>query len=157
MKTILTFFAFILPVLCYATEPAKVNFKCNIHTINKEEGQPKDPIDDEFGGYVIIHKSKHQNEFVGKMGLLIVRDCHSIDYDNPNYWAFDTECPACMSKGIQSEICMRTNILAECPKCRSEWQNIHMGSTGQTNRMGKYHLQAYKAICIGDTLYIENY
>ena len=157
MKTFLTFFVFLLPVLCYATEPVKVNFKCNIHTINKEEGQPKNPIDDEFGGYVIIHKSKHPNKFVGKMGLLIVRDCHSIDDENPNYWAFDTECPACKAKGIQSEINMKTIVLAECPKCRAEWQNIHMGSTGQTNRMGMYHLQAYKATCIGDTLYIKNY
>lgn len=157
MKTILTFFAFVLPVLCYATEPAKVNFKCNIHTINKEEGQPKDPIDDEYGGYVIIYKSRHPDEQVGRMGLLIIRDCHSLDDENPNYWAYDLECPKCKSEGIQNEIIMKTIILAECPRCRAEWQNIHMGSAGQTNGIGKYWLIAYKTVLQGDILTICNW
>ena len=135
MKVFHTFFAFVLPVLCYATEPAKVNFKCNIHTINKEEGQPKDPIDDEYGGYVIIYKSRHPDEQVGRMGLLIIRDCHSLDDENPNYWAYDLE----------------------CPRCRAEWQNIHMGSAGQTNGIGKYWLIAYKTVLQGDILTICNW
>ena len=39
-----------------ATEPipAKVSFKCNIHTINKTEGQTEcEPLDDEYGGYCL--------------------------------------------------------------------------------------------------------
>ena len=42
----------LLPVLCNATELERVNFKCNIHTVNKLEGQTEcEPLDDEFGGY----------------------------------------------------------------------------------------------------------
>lgn len=140
-----------------AGEPAKVNFKCNIHTINKQEGQPKTPIDDKFGGYVIIYKSHHPNDHVGRMGLLIIRDCHSLDDENPNYWAYDIECPSCKAKNIRSEIYMKTNIVAECPKCRADWQNIHMGAAGQTNRVGKYWLTMYKTELKGDMLYITNW
>ena len=65
----------VIALQSYAVEPAKVNFRCNIHTINKVEGQTNcAQLDDKFGGYCLIFKSKHQNEQVGHMGLLLLRD-----------------------------------------------------------------------------------
>lgn len=136
-----------------AKEPAKVNFKCNIHTINKVEGQTNcDPLDDEFGGYCIIEKSKHKNEQVGRMGLVLLRDPHS-----GNIWAYDLLCPTCAAKGAKRSIYMQTKIVARCDICNSEWQNVHMGSAGQTNQEGKFWLICYDTELKGDSLYISNY
>ena len=147
--------------LCAAFDASaqKVDFRCNIHTVNRQEGQWRElwRLDDEDGGYVLIYKSAHPDEPVGKLGLLLVRDCFNLDEEEPNFCAYDLECPACAYKGVESQIKMKTNLVAECPKCRAEWQNIHMGSTGQTNRMGKYHLQAYRATLVGDILKVRNY
>ena len=138
-----------------ATEPipAKVSFKCNIHTINKTEGQTEcEPLDDEYGGYCLILKSKHQKEQVGHMGLLLLRDSFT-----GNIWAYDLLCPTCYSKGYKRAIYMDTKIVACCDACNSEWQNIHMGSSGQTNQQGKFSLITYQTELEGDTLYINNW
>ena len=142
-----------LSTTLYAIEPAKVSFKCNIHTINKVEGQTKcAPLDDEFGGYCIIEKAKHKGEAVGHMGLLLLKDSFS-----GNIWAYDLLCPTCYAKGEKRAIRMQTIIVARCEKCNSEWQNIHMGAAGQTNKEGKYWLIAYKTELNEDFLYITNY
>jgi hypothetical protein len=142
-----------LSLQSYAIEPAKVSFKCNIHTINKVEGQTKcAPLDDKFGGYCIIEKSKHKGELVGHMGLLLLRDSFT-----GRIWAYDLLCPTCYNKGQKNCIRMQTLIVARCEKCNSEWQNIHMGSAGQTNQEGKYWLIAYKTELNEDFLYITNY
>jgi hypothetical protein len=52
---------------------------------------------------------------------------------------------------------MQTKIVARCDSCNSEWQNIHMGSAGQTNQEGKFWLICYKTELAGDILTIENY
>lgn len=146
-------FMLLLPVLCNATELERVNFKCNIHTVNKLEGQTEcEPLDDEFGGYCIIEKSKHKNEQVGHMGLVLLKDPHS-----GNIWAYDLLCPTCAAKGAKRAIYMQTKIVARCDSCNSEWQNIHMGSAGQTNQEGKFWLICYKTELDGDILTIENY
>ena len=137
----------------YAVEPAKVNFRCNIHTINKVEGQTNcAQLDDKFGGYCLIFKSKHQNEQVGHMGLLLLRDSFT-----GGFWAYDLLCPTCYSKGQKNCIRMQTVIVARCEKCNSEWQNIHMGAAGQTNQEGKYWLIAYKTELKDDILYVTNW
>lgn len=142
-----------LSLQSYAIEPAKVSFKCNIHNINKVEGQTKcAPLDDKFGGYCIIEKSKHKGESVGHMGLLLLRDSFT-----GRIWAYDLLCPTCYNKGQKNCIRMQTLIVARCEKCNSEWQNIHMGSAGQTNQEGKYWLIAYKTELNEDFLYITNY
>ena len=142
-----------LSLQSYAIEPAKVSFKCNIHTINKVEGQTKcAPLDDKFGGYCIIEKSKHKGESVGHMGLLLLRDSFT-----GRIWAYDLLCPTCYNKGHKNCIRMQTLIVARCEKCNSEWQNIHMGSAGQTNQEGKNWLIAYKTELNEDFLYITNY
>ena len=130
-----------LPLQSYAIEPAEVSFKCNIHTINKVEGQTKcAPLDDEFGGYCIIEKAKHKGEAVGHMGI----------------WAYDLLCPTCYDKGKKRAIGMQTILVARCEYCNSEWQNIHMGAAGQTNQEGKYWLIAYKTKVDGDILIVKN-
>ena len=137
----------------YAIEPAKVSFRCNIHTINKVEGQTNcAQLDDKFGGYCLIFKSKHQNEQVGHMGLLLLRDSFT-----GGFWAYDLLCPTCYSKGHKNCIRMQTVIVARCEKCNSEWQNIHMGAAGQTNQEGTHWMIAYKTDLKEDTLYITNY
>lgn len=149
----------VVTILCglslqsYAIEPAKVSFKCNIHTINKVEGQTKcAPLDDEFGGYCIIEKAKHKGEAVGHMGLLLLKDSFS-----GIIWAYDLLCPTCYDKGKNRAIRMQTILVARCENCNSEWQNIHMGSAGQTNQEGKHWLIAYKTELKEDSLYITNY
>ena len=52
---------------------------------------------------------------------------------------------------------MQTKIVARCDICNSEWQNIHMGSAGQTNQEGKYWLLCYDTELEGDSLYVKNY
>jgi len=136
----------------YAVEPAKVNFRCNIHTINKVEGQTNcAQLDDKFGGYCLIFKSKHQNEQVGHMGLLLLRDSFT-----GGFWAYDLLCPTCYTKGEKRAIRMQTIIVARCEYCNSEWQNIHMGAAGQTNQEGKFWLIAYKTEVNGDILTVKN-
>ena len=143
----------LFPTLLFAIEPAKVSFKCNIHTINKVEGQPKDPLDDEHGGYCIIDKSKHKSEQVGHMGLILLKDSFT-----GNIWAYDLLCPSCYAKeGIKRAIRMQTIIVARCETCNSEWQNIHMGSAEQTNQEAKYWLTTYKTELKGDILYVSNW
>jgi len=127
MRYRLSVLTFLLPILLFAIEPAKVSFKCNIHTINKVEGQTGcEKLDDEFGGYCVIEKSKHKNEQVGHMGLVLLKDPHS-----GNIWAYDLLCPTCATKGVKRSIFMQTKIVARCDSCNSEWQNIHMGSSGK--------------------------
>lgn len=146
-------FLLLLPTFCYAIEPTKVSFRCNIHTINKVEGLTEcEPLDDEFGGYCIIEKSKHKNEQVGHLGLVLLKDPHS-----GNIWAYDLLCPTCATNGVKRSIYMQTKIVARCDFCNSEWQNIHMGSAGQTNQEGKFWLICYKAELNRDMLTIENY
>ena len=118
VQELLLLLLLLFPSLLFAIEPAKVNFKCNIHTINKVEGQTNcDPLDDEFGGYCIIEKSKHKNEQVGHMGLVLLKDPHS-----GNIWAYDLLCPTCYVKGTKRSIYMQTKIVARCNACNSEWQ-----------------------------------
>lgn len=146
-------FALILQTHSYAIEPTKVSFKCNIHTINKVEGQTNyAPLDDEFGGYCIIEKAKHKGEAVGHMGLLLLKDSFS-----GNIWAYDLLCPTCYSKEEKRAIRMQSILVARCEYCNSEWQNIHMGVAGQTNQEGKFWLIAYKTELKEDSLYITNY
>ena len=155
MTLLLTICLFFLPLLSFAgeLEPAQVNFQCNIHTINKTEGQQTAwPLDGEYGGYCIIWKSKHKNEQVGHMGLVLLKDPHS-----GNIWAYDLLCPTCATNGVKRSIYMQTKIVARCDFCNSEWQNIHMGSAGQTNQEGKFWLICYKAELNRDMLTIENY
>lgn len=144
MRLLLALFL-LLAAPSYAIEPAKVNFRCNIHTINKVEGQTNcAQLDDKFGGYCLIYKSKHQNEQVGHMGLLLLRDSFT-----GGFWAY--------AKGHKNCIRMQTVIVARCEKCNSEWQNIHMGAAGQTNQEGKHWLIAYKTELNSDILEIKNY
>jgi len=153
MRFFLAIVAVILPSLLFSIEPAKVSFKCNIHTINKVENQFKDSLDDEYGGYCIIDKSKHKSEQVGHMGLILLKDSFT-----GNIWAYDLLCPTCYSKeGIKRAIRMQTIIVARCEACNSEWQNIHMGSAGQTNQEGKYWLTTYRTDLKGDILYVSNW
>ena len=153
MKRLMIITAMVLTSILGA-QAQYVEYECNIHTINKEEGQWRGDfrLDDPCGGYVIIHKSKHPNEYVGRMGLLIYKDSHS-----GKFWCFDTECPKCADNGVKSEIKMKSNLVAGCLKCHAEWQNIHMGQAGQTNQMGEYWLKMYRVTKVGDIVKIRNY
>ena len=107
--------ALILQTHSYAIEPAKVSFKCNIHSINKVEGQTNcAQLDDKFGGYCIIEKSKHKGESVGHMGLLLLKDSFS-----GKIWAYDLLCPTCYTKGEKRAIRMQTIIVARCEYCNA--------------------------------------
>ena len=155
MKVLVIICLSLFPVLLYAEElePAKVSFKCNIHTVNKSEGQQTAwPLDGDFGGYCIIWKSKHKNEDVGHMGLLLYKDSHS-----GHFYAYDMICPMCYSQGVTQSIYMETNLVARCKRCYGAWQNIHQGTGNQTNYLGEHWLVTYKAELKGDILYISNY
>ena len=61
------------------------------------------------------------------------------------------------TEGIKRAIQMQTIIVARCETCNSEWQNIHMGSAGQTNQEAKYWLTTYRTELKGDILYVSNW
>ena len=155
MKILLFMYFYFTPVLVAGIElePATVKFKCNIHTINKTEGQQTAwPLDGDFGGYCIIWKEKHKNEDVGHMGLLLYKDSHS-----GHFYAYDMISPMCHAQGVKQSIYMETNLVARCKRCYGAWQNIHQGTGNQTNWMGEHWLVTYKTELKGDTLYISNY
>lgn len=155
MKILLFIYFYFTPVLVAGIElePSIVKYKCNIHTINKTEGQQTAwPLDGEYGGYCIIWKSKHKNENVGHMGLLLYKDSHS-----GHFYAYDMICPMCYNQGVIQPIYMETNLVARCKRCYGAWQNIHQGTGNQTNYMGEHWLVTYKTELKGDTLYISNY
>ena len=146
MKILLFIYFYFTPVLVAGIElePSIVKYKCNIHTINKTEGQQTAwPLDGDFGGYCIIWKEKHKNENVGHMGLLLYKDSHS-----GRYYCYDMICPMCYAQGVKQSIYMETNLVARC---------IHQGTGNQTNWMGEHWLVTYKTELKGDTLYISNY
>lgn len=86
------------------------------------------------------------------MRMILLRDPHS-----GNIWAYDLLCPTCATKGVKSSIYLQTKIVARCDVCNSEWQNIHVGSTGQTNQERKFWLICYKTELDGDVLTVEKY
>ena len=53
-------------------------------------------------------------------------------------------------------VSFETKIVARCDSCNSEWQNVHMGSAGQTNQEGKFWLICYDTELKGDSLYVSN-
>ena len=154
MKRLIIIFALLITTIINAAAQ-KVNIECNIYNVNKKEGQWRKlwRLDDPDGGYVFLYASKHPEEIKGTPGVLLIKDCHT-----DNYWAYDIECPECKNRGLKKRIIMGTNLVAECNHCGSEWQNIHMGSSGQTNRSGKFSLKTYKAECDnGVTVHISNW
>ena len=60
----------------FAIKPILVKFKCNLKTINVQEGdkRTKWTLNDPDGGWCYIYKTKHPKELVGHNGLLIYKN-----------------------------------------------------------------------------------
>lgn len=102
----------------------RVNYSCNITTINAALQQNDVPHLDCQPGYVLINAHLNVSEVIGKGGLLLF---HSAFEDT--YYAFDLACPYCYKHGNQVvEIEMKDTFAAICPKCHSEFSGVQYGS-----------------------------
>lgn len=132
----------------------RVNYSCNVSTINAALQQTDVPHLDCQPGYVLINAHLNVSEVIGYGGLLIF---HSA-FEN-TYYAFDLACPYCyqQSHKVQS-IEMNDTFSAICPVCESEFRGVQYGSpaasVGPANAEN-LPLRAYRAKMInGNTLLV---
>ena len=103
----------------HAIKEIPVDFKCNIHTVNKEErdtGRTFTLACDD-GGWCIVRKSNHPREKVGYGGLYIFRSPYTNEWDEPRFYCVDLMCTVCSSKGIKSFVHKYTLFDVQCDKC----------------------------------------
>ena len=93
MKRVLVI-AFIAHIVfsAFAIKPILVKFKCNLKTINVQEGDKRIrwTLNDPDGGWCYIYKTKHPKELVGHNGLLIYKNPYTGEYK-----VYDLKCPMC--------------------------------------------------------------
>jgi len=82
----------ILPIKAIKEIP--VDFRCNIHTINKEEHDVGRTftLACEDGGWCVVKKSNHPNQKVGYGGLYIFRSPFTNEWDEPQFYCLDLLC-----------------------------------------------------------------
>ena len=106
----------------------RINYTCNISTINAAMQQTDVPHLDCQPGYVLINKHLNQSEVIGVAGLLLF---HSAFEDQ--YYAFDLACPYCYQHGKKAEeLSMNDAMSAVCNVCKSEFGGIQYGSPAPT-------------------------
>lgn len=106
----------------------RINYTCNISTINAAMLQTDVPHLDSQPGYVLINKRNNLSDIIGMGGLLLF---HSAFEDS--YYAFDLACPYCYQHGRKAEeIGMNDAMTAVCSVCKSEFGGIQYGSPAPT-------------------------
>lgn len=136
MKRILLLFAMFVAssIAIYAQH---VYYTCNPATINKELHQTKQPLLSEQGGWVEIPSNACKSK--ESMGILLY---HAVFQDE--YYAYELACPMCLKRDhVRHKLIMETNSTLQCTRCWSEFQNISLGITQQTNGPGTYDLKPY--------------
>lgn len=102
----------------------RVNYSCNITTINAALQQTDIPHLDCQPGYVLINSHLNVSEVIGVAGLLLF---HSAFEDT--YYAFDLACPYCYQHSRKAEMLeMNDTFAAICPVCQSEFRGVQYGS-----------------------------
>ena len=102
----------------YAIKPILVKFKCNLKTINVQEGDKKIrwTLNDPDGGWCYIYKTKHPKELVGHNGFLIYKNPYTGEYK-----VYDLKCPMCERKKQNTSVQMDETVTATCPKCGTSY------------------------------------
>lgn len=102
----------------------RVNYSCNITTINAAMLQTDVPHLDCQPGYVLINNRQNLSDVIGMGGLLLF---HSAFEDS--YYAFDLACPYCYQHGNKvQQIQMNDTFSAVCTTCNSEFRGVQYGS-----------------------------
>lgn len=146
MKKIFLSLVIILLCCSVSLSAQKVYFECNINTVNKLYGGKNLK---ENGGYVFIKNTAYKN--TGSSGLFI---CHS--YRTDEYYAYDTECPACKANCSHCTIYLADCGTVRCKKCPAAFQIVFEGSPSQMNMDGAYSLTDYKVYKVNDKLIITD-
>ncbi len=135
----------------YAIEPILVKFKCNLRTINKQEGDNRKEwtLKENTCGWCHILKSKHPNEQVGHEGLLIYRAPYDMGIK-----VYDLMCPECDKKGTTSQIRMDSSVDARCEKCGIRYDVCNVGSSMISASME--WLEGYPFRIVEDSIFIDN-
>ncbi len=135
----------------HAIEPILVKFKCNLKTINKQEGDNRKEwtLNDPACGWCYIYKSKHSKELVGHEGLLI----YKAPYDM-GIRVFDLKCPECDKKGVTSQIRMDSSVDARCEKCGIRYDVCNVGSSMISTSME--WLEGYPFRIVRDSIFIDS-
>lgn len=122
----------------------RINYSCNISTINAAMQQTDVPHLDSQPGYVLINQRLNASDVIGVGGLLLF---HSA-FEN-SYYAFDLACPYCYNHG--NKVCaltMNDAMSAVCGVCKSEFGGLQYGSpasnAGPANQENS-PLRRYKA------------
>lgn len=126
----------------------RVNYSCNVTTINAAMQQTDVPHLDCQPGYVLINNRQNLSDVIGVGGLLLF---HSAFEDT--YYAFDLACPYCYQHGNKwQQIGMNDTFSAVCSACNSEFRGVQYGSpaasVGPANK-DNLPLRAYRAKTIG--------
>ena len=120
MKRFYTIVVLTLAILqIKAIKEIPVDFRCNIHTINKEEHDVGRTftLACEDGGWCVVKKSNHPNDKVGYSGLYIFRSPYTNEWDEPQFYCLDLMCTVCAQKGIKSVVQKYTLWDVRCDKC----------------------------------------
>ncbi len=152
LKCFVVLSLFLPPVnYTHAIEPILVKFKCNLRTINKEEGDKRKEwtLNDPACGWCYILKSKHPNEQVGHEGLLI----YKAPYDM-GIRVFDLRCPECDKRGVTSQIRMESSVDARCGKCSTRYDVCNVGSSMIPS--STEWLEGYTFHIVEDSIFIDS-
>jgi len=148
-------------ILCFVLEafaikPILVKFKCNLTTINVQEGdtRKKWTLNDEDCGWCYIRKEKHPQEQVGHNGLLIYKKPYTYEYV-----VFDLKCSVCDKKKVDSTVYVNnTAVEAECDKCRTRYSLFQVGhplNAPEAASEGLW-LESYSFTIEGDIMCIDS-
>ena len=125
MKRIfITIFTILMILDVIAIKPILVKFKCNLKTINIQEGDKRTrwTLNDPDGGWCYIYKSKHPKELVGHNGLLIYKNPYTGEFK-----VYDLKCPMCDRKKQNTSVQMDQTVTATCPKCGTSYNLCGVG------------------------------
>ncbi len=135
----------------FCIEPILVKFRCNLKTLNKQEGDNREAwtLSDPICGWCYVFKSKHPNELVGHEGFLIYKNSYDMGIR-----VYDLRCPECDSKGATSQIRMDSSVDAICSKCGIRYDVCNIGSSMISLSMKC--LEGYTYYLEGDSLFIDS-
>ena len=153
MKRVLVI-VFIVHVVfgAFAIKPILVKFKCNLKTINVQEGDKRIrwTLNAPDGGWCYIYKTKHPKELVGHNGLLIYKNPYTGEYK-----VYDLKCPMCERKKQNTSVQMDETVTATCPKCGTSYNLCGVGHAVNSMVTDAW-LESYDFRIEGNTMYIDS-
>lgn len=132
-----------------AIKEIPVDFKCNINTVNREEGDVghRFQLFCEDGGWCVVKKRNHPDQKVGYGGLYIFRSPFTNEWDEPQFYCLDMMCTVCAKKGVKSLVKKYTIWDVHCEKCG----NIFNATNGKsTTSKTKFSLLTYPVDVVAD-------